>query len=972
MNNSSLVSTLRAGASALALIALVGISPVSAQTAQSDETAAETQATVSSGLVEAWGLEPTDVQPDPAIRYGRLENGMRYAIRPNNTPEGAVSIRLHIDFGSVNEAENERGLAHFIEHMAFNGSTNVPEGEMIPMLERLGFAFGPDTNALTDFNQTNYRLDISTVNEERLDKALFLMRETASELLFTPEAVNRERGVIISERRTRDSVGLRNAVDQIDFMLPDSLYSERLPIGTEEVLLNAPAARLKALYRRFYRPENATLIVVGDIDPADIEARITARFADWEAVGPAGIKAPVGKADLERTLSFDSFVDPAAPSQVQIIINQAYEDPMDTVALRFKTQLERLGRAMMNARIQRIAQQPESLIVGGGAVSSEFRDSSKYSVIVLSTRDGEWPTGLTIAEQELRRALDHGFTEAELGRTLANVEQTYRQNAEQGATRTTRSLANGILSNAASNNLNTDPAWRYAMFQAFKPQLTVENVNAAFRALYSGSDPLVHVATKELAGGEETIAEVFKASAATPVAAPVDAAVGEFGYDNFGDAPGKIVSDTMIEDLGIRTITFANNVRLNLKQTDYEDGKIRFNIAMDGGTFALPDNDVGNGLFFLLTGATMGTVKHSAQEFGDILAGKAALLGMSASEDSFDASGTTTPEFLALQMKVSAAYFTDNGYRPEAQAQWNGLLDVIYNQLLASPQTVFQIKAGGLITQDDPRFDLPSKETLAAVSQENFREALTERAANGAIEIALVGDIDQDAAIAAVAATFGALPVREADFRPYSNNREVELRQTFEPVTLIHTGQADQAIAASLWRTADDSDYRTEVGMDLLKEVVALRALEVLRETLGATYTPDVGSDMSDTYKDYGLFSISAVVAPADVKRSLTAIPQIIADLRENGIDEDLLARARAPMVEKLEAAKRGNGYWIGVASRAQSKSERLDRARAKANILAELTAEDLRALLGKYLTDTRRIDLQIVSDKVEMPTESE
>ncbi|MCY7398331.1 MAG: insulinase family protein, partial [Sphingomonas bacterium] len=247
----------------------------------------------------AWGLRVTDVVSDPAIRYGRLANGMRYAIRRNTTPKGTASVRLHFPFGSIGETEDERGLAHFIEHMAFNGTTNVPEGDMVKILERQGLAFGPDTNAATGFDSTTYKLDLPVTDKARIDTALFLMREVASEVKFDPAAVQRERGVIEGERRARDSFQLRYVTDLLNFQAPNTLYGKRLPIGTTPVITTAPAARIADLYRRYYRPENATLVIVGDVDPVALEAQVKAKFADWRGKGAAGVKLPRGSVDLK-------------------------------------------------------------------------------------------------------------------------------------------------------------------------------------------------------------------------------------------------------------------------------------------------------------------------------------------------------------------------------------------------------------------------------------------------------------------------------------------------------------------------------------------------------------------------------------------------------------------------------------------------------------------------------------------------
>src|SRR5688572_27798713 len=229
-----------------------------------------------------WPFEESDLPPDPEYRFGRLDNGMRYVIRPNGTPAGQGMVQFWVDAGSVAETEEERGYAHFIEHMAFNGSTRVPEGEMVRLLEREGLAFGPDTNASTNFDVTLYMLNLPRNDPALLDTALMLMRETASELTFSPEAVEREKGIVLSERRVRDTYQLRNLVDNLEFQYPGSRFADRLPIGTVESLQAATPDKLRALYQRIYRPENTAIVVVGDFDPDQVEAEIREHFASWQ------------------------------------------------------------------------------------------------------------------------------------------------------------------------------------------------------------------------------------------------------------------------------------------------------------------------------------------------------------------------------------------------------------------------------------------------------------------------------------------------------------------------------------------------------------------------------------------------------------------------------------------------------------------------------------------------------------------
>ena len=912
--------------------------------------------------VEAWGVEQTDVEPDPSITYGRLPNGMKYAIRQNDTPEGAASFRLHFEFGSLYEAEDERGLAHFIEHMVFNGSTNVPEGEMVALLERQGLAFGADTNAYTSFDETVYQLDAPNATDEAVDTAMFLLREAAGNATFAPEAVDREREIITSERRQRDNVALRALIDRLEFQLPESLYDDRLPIGLDTVLREAPAERLKSLYHRYYRPENATLVVVGDFDVAAMETRIVDTFGDWEGVGEAGGKPDIGRVDLERAAAFSVFTDPASSSNVVIAVARPYTDPADTLAERRNETLESLATSIMNRRLERLANSEGSPLLGGGVVTEAFDPVTELTMLSIGTGDGQWAEGLAIAENELRRALQYGFTASELQEAIANTEASYRRGAEQADARRTRALADAIVNVAGENDFVTDPAWRYQLFGAMKETLTLPAVNEAFQNLWTGSAPLVTINAKSVEGGEEAVAAAFANAATVAVEAPADAAVATFAYDSFGDGPGDVVADTVIEDLGIRTVTFANNVKLNIKQTDFEPGRVRFNVAMSGGQFALGDAGPGEALLLQLVAAQAGTAAHSFDDIQQVTVGRQVTPGFAAGTDDFVVNGATTPADLALQMKVAAAYLTDPGFRPEAQSRYTSFIGAVYAQLTSQPPLVFQFESSGVLT-DDPRFAFPSQEELQAVSLEAIRAPFTANAADAPIEIAVVGDMDADAVIAAVAQSFGALPTR-ADVTPdYSEQREVAYNDLSgdEVATFTHGGPADQAMAGSVWRTADDGDFREEVTMRLLKEVIDIYATETLREELAATYSPLVDNSMSSDFEDTGQLSVAAVVSPDAVDQVQALIPTLAARLRSEAVSDDMLLRARQPLLERVRQRRKDNGFWLGVASSAQGEPDRLDRAREEEAILQSITAADIMALANKYLVPERRADIRVL-----------
>ena len=912
-----------------------------------------------------WGVALTDVTPDPSIRYGVLPNGMKYAIRRNAVPKGAGVVRLRFEFGSIGESEEERGLAHFIEHMAFNGSTNVPEGEMVKILERQGLKFGPDTNAMTGFDTTVYMLDLPKADDEHLDTALMLMREVASEVKFDPAAVDRERGVILGERRARDTYQLHQVIDQIGFQIPATPYPERLPIGTETVLKTAPAAGIKNLYQRYYRPENATFVFVGDADPALVERKMLAKFADWKGSGNSGTALPRGTVDLKRGGQFDTFVDPAVATQVNLTSFRPWKEPADTITERRADMVKGLAMGMFNRRLQKLASAPNSILLGGQVAENDADDAALGTSLALVAKDGAWKDALAMGEQELRRALQHGFNQSELDLSKAEMLGALQTSAAQADARTHQALANSILGVVDKPNFVTTPAFRLGTFERLGPAVTVAEANAAFRELWSGTAPLVHVSDKQDVP-IATIAAAFADSSKVAVAAPKAEAAVAFAYNDFGK-PGQIVEDRRVDDLGIRTIRFANNVRLNIKQTDFEKGKVAFSARLAGGTIALPKDQPGYSTMLSALSMLAATAKHSMDDIRTIAAGHTVQPGWVVSSDAFVATGTTTVKDLDLQMKLSAAYLTDPGYRPEAASQWGNIVPILDKQLEATPAGLMGARLPGILASNDWRFGVPPTSELAKRNLAGAKTLLAPMTASAPIEIGIVGDIDEAAAIKAVAQSFGALPARSATQQVAPGARIAQFRSDTAPILLKHSGGQDQALVAAAWPTDDDKDFRKAIGMSLLGEVMDLMLTDSVREELGASYGVSVGSTMSNTYDRFGYLMVNSIVAPDKADEIDGVFAKVARQLRDEPVADDLLARARAPMLESAAKQMRQNSYWLGYVDEAQGKADRLERIRTRDALIRSITVADLQALAKQYLVDAKLQRVRILSDKVQV-----
>jgi zinc protease len=338
-----------------------------------------------------WNSEKSDLPADHSIIYGRLPNGLRYAIRPNNRPQNQVLLRMAFDFGSAAEADDEQGLAHFIEHMAFNGSTNVPEGEMVKMLERLGLAFGADTNASTGYTMTDYRLDLPKADPALIERALFLMRETASEITFDPAAVDRERGVVIAEMRQRENFQFQRSRAQQELFYPGSYFSTRYPIGKKEVLETAPAERLKALYRKWYTPDRARIVVVGPVDPVAIEREIAKKFGDWK--GSSAALGPVDRCgfDTARKGETGLFVHPEINETLNIERILPDKDRPDNFETNLLTLKMGIANSIIQTRLQRKSRKEDIPFLGGGTTFAEgFCNQHARIGMTFVGKDGSW------------------------------------------------------------------------------------------------------------------------------------------------------------------------------------------------------------------------------------------------------------------------------------------------------------------------------------------------------------------------------------------------------------------------------------------------------------------------------------------------------------------------------------------------------------------------------------------------------
>ncbi len=906
-----------------------------------------------------WASTQSDIAVDPAYRFGQLPNGMRYVIRHNANPQAQGSVRMEVAAGSLDESDAEQGYAHFVEHMAFQGSSHVPEGEMVRLLERQGLAFGADTNAATSFEQTTYMLDLPRNDPALLDTALMLMRETASELAFAPSAVARERGVVLAEMRDRNNWQYREGLARQAFMNPAAHYVQRMPIGLKTTLDAATPAALRAFWTSHYVPAKTTLIVIGDFDPGAVETAIKARFGNWQGAAPLPQPAagPIDPRDHGRT-AID--LDPALPDRLFISRHGRWLDEPDTIAQRRENLQRQIGYAIVDRRLDHLARRAHPPFRDAAFGTGDDFKSGRTTNIVIDCISGQWRQGMIAVAGAVHRALTAGFTAAEVAEQIANIRIAAEHGAAAAETRTNGALLQAVFALIRNDAVPATPQSSLARLDAVIPQITPETVLAALkRAAVPLDSPLilfegrlappggVHALRRAWAdawaGGHDSLDNVTAPPA-------------HFGYGDFGP-PGTVVADTRDPSLGIRELRFANGVRLNLKHTDIDHDRVLVQLQLDGGDMLATR---ANPLATSMTGwlAAGGLGKHSEDELQTLLAGHAVSSGLASTPEGFIAGAQTTPADLALQLGLMTALLTDPGFRSEGEEQYRLAINTWLSQLRATPDSAMAADLGGLLSDADPRFTLQKPEAYSSRNYLQFKQDIAGRLAHGAIEIGIVGDFAEADAIAEVARTLGALPMREAEFRPYADQRQRGFTQDHRPRIVRHTGPADQALLRLTWLTRDDSDPVEKQVLNLLQRIVQIELTENLRQRLGKAYSPGAASDLSRAWQRYGTFAISASVDVQDLAATRAAIAATLTELRDRPVSADVLLRARAPLLEGFANSLKGNPGWLLLVATAQSNSERIDRQLKAPERIMAVTPAEIQAAARRYLTEAGEVEI--------------
>ncbi len=909
-----------------------------------------------------WPHVNSDLAPESSISWGKLENGMRYVLMPNKEPPNRISIRLIVQAGSLMENDDQRGLAHFIEHMAFNGTKNFPAGEMVEYFQRLGMGFGADTNAYTSFNETVYMLELPNNDVKIISEGLRLLRDFSDGILFDEKEIEDERGVVISEKKARDSVEFRTYQSELSFIFPNSILPKRLPIGIEDVIKNADRKLFLDYYKKWYTADRLILIVTGDFEIRKCISSIEQNFSSFEKSSKIETDPNMGFVESSGLITKFHLEREASSTKVSIQTIKPISRKTETRDDRIKELYSSVATRIINRRLEKLSKKENSVFNNGYIYTSDFLHFANIGAIELTCTHDQWAAALKVAENELRRVIQYGFREDELTEIKAVMLNEFNQQTKTSATRKSRYLAQSIVSHIRENKVIMSPAQIQALAKNSLAKLTPKICHKLFNEIWSSENTAIFITSnKEINNPDSTIKNIYNESTQQILSPLVDEQLKAFAYYQIGDV-GEIIKKEYFEDLAITRVIFSNNVVLNLKPTEYEANTIKVAAQFGYGKLTLPKNKPGMPALASLSLISGGLIEHSYDEIKRIFSGKTVSINFEVKDDALIFSGSTNQADIDDQLHLICAYLNAPGYRNESLQIAQKQYEIFNKKLEHTARGVLKNKVTKYLSDNDYRFGYPTSLEFDKLNLYDVKDWLDEQLKSSYLEVSIVGDFSTDEIIEKARSTLGALSQRQDKKQIFQNKRTLKFPNSDTEKIFVYQTEISKGIAAVYWPTTDLKNIHHSRRLNILSEVISDRLRLKIREEIGNAYSPYSANNPSSTYSDYGYLYCISIVDPSAIISVINIIRNIANDIVENGITEDELDRSLSPFMTSLNEQVRNNYYWLyTVLLQSNENPDRLHWARDMLDDYSSITVKDINNVATKYLKPANSLEIQII-----------
>jgi len=897
---------------------------------------------------------------DPDVRMGTLANGLTYYIKKNSKPENRAELRLALKAGSIMEDEDQQGLAHFVEHMAFNGSTNFKKNELVDYLESVGTKFGPDLNAYTSFDETVYMLQVRTDDQELLDKGMLVMEDWAGGVSFDDEEIDKERGVVVSEWRTRLSPDQRMQKTTFPAMYSNSQYAKRLPIGKPEIIENANYEAVKRFYKDWYRPDLMALVVVGDVDVNAMEAKIKSDFAKLENPANPRERTRFEVPDHPETIVSIASDDEAAFTRVNLMYK--HDDIPNTNEAEYRSSLVRtLYNRMLGARLQELTQsETPPFTFASSRYGSDVGTLDTYSSFAFVAEGGA-AKGLETLLEENERVLRFGFSESEMGRAIEQMMTSAKTALKEKGKKDSGRMSMRFVYNFLQQIpiLNEDQTLE--RYEKYLPTVKVSEINELAAKWITDENRVVVVT-----GPKRPNAPVITES---EVRALLDGTKGKDlkpYVDNVSDAPlfakevmaKPVISTNKVDNVNITEVTLANGVKVVLKPTDFKNDEIMMSSYSPGGSSLYSDKDYHNVDYAAGIINESGVGEFDNVQLGKLLTGKVVRASPYIGELYEGMNGSCSPDDLETMLQLTHLYFTSPR---KDEATFNSFIakeKSIYKNLMADPRFFFGNYLQEVMYSNNIRRNFPSEAILDNLNLDRLYEIYKERFADANdFTFTFVGNFDVETITPMLSKYLGTLPT--LDTAEKFKDLEINIVEGVVNKS-IKRGKAPKTTVNIIYHGKHDYDKKANYELKSMVDVMRIKLRESMREDKGGVYGVRVSSNTQKFPSENYSINISFNSDPDKTQELLDTALQDIGNMMSNGPEQADVEKVKETQRQEQIKALKQNRFWMNNINRSLKQDddmskitiENMDMAREK------LTAKDIQNAAKKFLNAQSRVEV--------------
>lgn len=909
---------------------------------------------------------PAIAQPletDPRLVTGTLDNGLHYIVRKNNNPPNRADIWMHVSTGSLNETDKQRGIAHYTEHMAFNGSEHFPPGSVIDFFQSMGMTFGQHQNAFTSLDQTVYQLGLPDNKPETLQKGMLFMSDVAGKLSMLPKEIENERQVIQEERRTRLGGQQRVQDYWLAHLAPGSILGQRIPIGIEETINSVQQQDFKDYYTKWYVPSNMTVMVVADLEPAAVVEQIKANFS-------GGVKVPkpkdqdTGIKPYDTTRAIVASDAELTNAQVGMIWLYPPKPPLTTVESVRDVMIDQIATWCFDRRIQKKVSAGKVSFQGGGAGTNDLFHAARLAMVTVSGEPSKWKAMLSEIAAETQRARLYGFTEVEVADARKELLSDAERAVEVEPTMNSRSIL-GIWNGAiAGGEPITSAAQDLEVQRKVLPSISAADVSKRFKEEFDASKPVTF--SLQMPSGadvptEEQLIEMGKKALDVKPENEVQSARPTALMDKLPEL-GQVLEATEHEASKVTSAWLSNGARVHYRFMDYKKDQVIVSIVVTGGEIQETAENRGISQAAGLALGRPATSKLTSSDIVDLMTGKKVQAGGRPAQDAFMVSVGGSPVELETGMQLAHLILTDPKVEAAALDKWKEQIKQGNEMRRKMVEGVFgEVIVKTLYPPGELRPTPVENEQAAKITPEDATAWLKQVLATGAIEVSVVGDIQKDKAMELVARYIGSLPKRDR----ISDTTLAGLRTIKRPVGPLAANRqmetkTDKAMVVSGFFGTDAKNIRDTRLLSVATRILSTRAINDIREKQQLAYAPQVGSTPGTEYPAYGMVVMFSPTAPDKVPALLSATTGLYDSFAKDGPTAEEMETVKKQIANSMDEQMREPGFWSTRLTTLDYRGTSIDDVLGGPAAYAAFTADEVRDAFVRYYKKESRFEVYV------------